>query len=187
MIKVIYFDFFNVLCNPPLTQIIQRIIPASEQHKYTDRLNELDLGNISLKEYVKELSDGSGLTEDQINEEIDSAPKLDLNLIEFIKNKLKDNYRIGLFTNALNTTIYKILDRNIDIFDIKLISSEVKLIKPNKRIFELAIDMSKVRSNEILFIDDNEKNIDAARELGINTIHYAGFEAFVAEINSINF
>ena len=185
MIKVIYFDFFNVLCNPPLSPIIERIIPNAEQQKHIDRLDDLDLGNISLENFVIELSIGSGIPVEQITDEMDSAPKLNMDLLEFIKNKLKGHYRVGLFTNAINTTIYKILGDNINTFDIKLISSEVKLIKPNKKIFELAVALAEVNPEEILFIDDSKKNIDAAKEMGIQTIHYKYFEDFKTQIDAI--
>ncbi len=185
MIKVIYFDFFNVLCNPPLTPTIRKIIPEPEQQKYIDRLDELDLGNISLEDFIEGMSQGSGMSSREITEEIDSIPKLDKELLDFIQNNLKKHYKIGLFTNAINTTIYKILGDNIKLFDIKLISSEVKLIKPDTKIFELAITLSEVTPEEILFIDDSKVNIDAANSVNINTIRYTTYTDFIEQINKI--
>lgn len=182
MIKLIYFDFFNVLCNPPLTPTIKKIIPQQDQQKYIDKLDELDLGNISFEDFIEEMSQGSGMSPEEINKEVDSIPKLDKDLLDFISN-LKKHYRIGLFTNAINTTIYKLLGDNIELFDIKLISSEVKLIKPDTKIFELAIKLSGVTAEEILFIDDNKVNIDAANSMNINTIIYTDYTDFIKQIN----
>lgn len=44
--------------------------------------------------------------------------------------------------------------------------------KPNKESFELVLKQLEAQPNETLFIDDNEKNISAANNLGLNTIKF---------------
>ncbi len=56
-------------------------------------------------------------------------------------------------------------------FDGLLISGEVKLVKPDKKIFELAISRFLLNPKETVFIDDNIENIDSAKELNFITIH----------------
>ena len=45
------------------------------------------------------------------------------------------------------------------------------MIKPNKEIFELAINRFNLIPNKTVFIDDNLDNIKAARELNFRIIH----------------
>lgn len=54
-----------------------------------------------------------------------------------------------------------------------LISSHVKIRKPDKRIFRLAEEKFDIYSNETLFIDDREENCQSASSLGFNSILYS--------------
>ena len=56
-------------------------------------------------------------------------------------------------------------------FDGLLISGEVKLVKPNPRIYELAMLRFNLLSKETVFIDDKLENIRVAEKLGFNIIH----------------
>jgi len=57
-------------------------------------------------------------------------------------------------------------------FDDMVISGEVKLIKPDPRIFALLLERIGRPAAQCLLIDDSEKNIEAARRLGFQTIHF---------------
>jgi 2-haloacid dehalogenase/putative hydrolase of the HAD superfamily len=48
-------------------------------------------------------------------------------------------------------------------------SGEVGLIKPDPRIFELALERYGMAADELLFVDDNAANIETARSLGFHT------------------
>jgi 2-haloacid dehalogenase len=52
------------------------------------------------------------------------------------------------------------------------ISGEMKLIKPDPRIFEVFLERVHRQANECLFIDDSPENIASASRLGFNTIYY---------------
>lgn len=56
-------------------------------------------------------------------------------------------------------------------------------MKPEALIYEIAIKKSGFRPEEILFIDDLEINVQAARDLGINIIHYVDFSSFGQELS----
>ncbi len=51
-------------------------------------------------------------------------------------------------------------------------SYRAKCFKPDRRIFEMALEQFGVAAGETLFIDDLQPNIAAARALGFETIHY---------------
>ena len=56
-------------------------------------------------------------------------------------------------------------------FDGFLISGEVKLAKPSKEIYELAISKFKLIPEKTIFVDDRLENINTANSLGFNTVH----------------
>ncbi|MBQ9074296.1 MAG: HAD family phosphatase, partial [Muribaculaceae bacterium] len=57
-----------------------------------------------------------------------------------------------------------------DYFDGIVTSFEAKSIKPDRRIFEMVIEECGIRPDETIFLDDSQKNLDAATHLGFGTI-----------------
>jgi 2-haloacid dehalogenase len=53
-----------------------------------------------------------------------------------------------------------------------LVSGEVKVIKPDPRIFELLIERFAIDPHRAVYIDDVETNVAAARPFGIHAIHF---------------
>ena len=69
-------------------------------------------------------------------------------------------------------------------FDGIIISGEVKLAKPDKLIFELAISRFNLEPEETIFIDDNLDNIQTAKSLNFKTIHLINPNRIKEEINN---
>lgn len=55
-----------------------------------------------------------------------------------------------------------------------LVSGKEKLKKPDPRIFQLLLDRYDIDAPRSLFIDDNLRNVEAARAVGISAIHFQG-------------
>jgi len=58
------------------------------------------------------------------------------------------------------------------LFDDIIISGEVKTMKPEREIFDIALRKLGLRAEECLFIDDSSKNVEAAAALGFQIIHF---------------
>ena len=58
------------------------------------------------------------------------------------------------------------------LFDTILLSGDVKLIKPDPRVFQALLDRIGLSAGECVFIDDSEENITTARSLGFETIRF---------------
>ena len=67
-------------------------------------------------------------------------------------------------------------------FDGLIISGKEKLIKPDKKIYKLAINRFNLVPEETVFIDDKKENIEAANNLGFLTIHLTNPEIINNEI-----
>ncbi len=180
--KVILFDFFGVLSTPAYMEVIKKFIPITQQDNWIKKLDMLDSGDISEEQLVAEISAYSQASSAEIWFVANSSPKLNHKLVNFIKSDLKAKFQVGLLTNIPKSLIERILKQELDLFDFKFISSELKLIKPDKRIFELAVSRVGCPVNEILFIDDGQKNIEVAQGLGINVILYDNFSQLLKEI-----
>jgi 2-haloacid dehalogenase len=87
--------------------------------------------------------------------------------------KLKEKYKLYGLTNWSAETFPIVFEQYsfFKLFDGIVISGEEKLIKPDKKIFELMLERYHLEANHSLFIDDNKNNIQAAKEMGFATIH----------------
>jgi len=59
-----------------------------------------------------------------------------------------------------------------------VISGDVGVRKPDRRIYEILVDHSGCRIDDLLFVDDRERNVIAARDIGIETVMYKPEEGF---------
>jgi 2-haloacid dehalogenase len=66
-----------------------------------------------------------------------------------------------------------------------LVSGEVKVIKPDPRIFELLLERFAIDPLSTIFIDDVEANAAAARRFGIHAIHFTNPTALRAELAAL--
>ncbi len=80
------------------------------------------------------------------------------------------NWQVGLFDIAL--VRYNFLHW----FDGRVVSGEEKMRKPFPEFYNLLLNRYNVKVEEALFIDDNLRNVKAAEELGIKSIHFQSAE-----------
>jgi HAD superfamily hydrolase (TIGR01509 family) len=112
-----------------------------------------------------------------------SADDVNWRLLDYIRS-LRPRFKVGLLSNAWDDLRKTLHDRwNIDgLFDELIISAEVKLVKPDPRIFQLATDRLKALPDETIFIDDIAENVESARLVGLKGILYQDFDQVMAEI-----
>lgn len=70
-------------------------------------------------------------------------------------------------------------------FDDSVLSCGVHLVKPNRKIYELAASRLGVAVEECVFIDDSQKNIDGAEAIGMTGILYRDYDSFMTDIKEI--
>ncbi len=79
-----------------------------------------------------------------------------------------EHYRVGLLTNIMPGLVTAMRSRGLlpDVaYDVIIDSSEVGVIKPEARIFEIAAERAGVKPSEILLVDDDRANIMMADQL----------------------
>jgi len=91
-----------------------------------------------------------------------------------LMHELRLRYPIGLISNTSPLHISHI-ERRFDLLahiPVRVLSYEVGLMKPDRRIFEQAVEKLGVHAEGSVFIDDLEVNLSGAKELGMHVIHY---------------
>ena len=185
MNKIFLFDLGNVLAksldNYDLYNRLNCRIPFDVFLQYwwcDDLVLKAHMGIVSDDEHVKELlkfckSDLS------INEFYEIYNNLDNSLynetIEIINELKNKGYKVGLLSN-LRLMDYKRYEQQLKKieFDFMFLSYELKCIKPSKDIYLKVIEKLKCNAEEIIFLDDNEKNVNVAISLGINAYKVTG-------------
>ncbi len=79
--------------------------------------------------------------------------------------------RTALLSNSWGRQGYP-MEALEEIFDAIVLSGEVGLRKPDPHIFRLAAERIGVPPTQCAFVDDLERNVDAARELGMFGVHH---------------
>ncbi len=69
------------------------------------------------------------------------------------------------------------------LFDDILISGQVKLAKPDPRIFSLFLERIERPAEQCLYIDDSPNNIQVSGQMGFQTIHFRSAEQLRAELS----
>lgn len=72
-----------------------------------------------------------------------------------------------------------------DYFDGIVTSFEARSIKPDAKIFHTVVEKLGIKPEETLFLDDSQKNLDAAAELGFHTLLVAPGSEFFELLKSI--
>ena len=85
--------------------------------------------------------------------------------------RLKEKYQLVLLTDNWPCVIPYLKKCNLyDYFDKIYISSIYGVEKKDKVFFDYPINDLKIKPGEALFIDDNEKNLDIAKEKGLDVL-----------------
>lgn len=87
---------------------------------------------------------------------------------------LRPPYRTAILSNADASLEQRLRDglglRHL--FDDVVCSAIVSLAKPDHQVYRLAAERLSLPPEQCLFIDDAERNVTAAREVGMTSVHY---------------
>ena len=90
--------------------------------------------------------------------------------LEVIKELKKDGIRVGLLSNALANL--SDTASCLTVKELSFVSFELNCLKPEKEIYQKVLDRLLCKPCEVIFVDDKEKNVKAAQELGINGVKF---------------
>lgn len=173
--KAVVFDCFGVIYNDILKDLLKRHAindPAVIDHCF-EAARASDVGEISLEIFLAKLTRLTNITLDIVRAEMSDTNHLNLELVDVIKN-LKPTHKIGMITDVDEGLIEPFLtNQNLRaLFDVIVISSEVRHVKPDEEIFDIAVERLGVKPSEIIYIDNSKANTNAAKELGMTGILY---------------
>lgn len=145
------------------------------------------LGAVSAKELLEYVCQAVHLPVEEaanFEQEFFAGDRLDVDLVNYIRS-LRTRYRTGIISNAWDDVRSMIKERwkMADAFDQIVVSAEVKIGKPDPRIFKLALENLGVAPEEAVFIDDFAHNIEGARAVGMHAIQFQTSEQIRADLD----
>lgn len=81
------------------------------------------------------------------------------------------------------------IDRNfpfVKLLKKRVLSYKVRLNKPQKKIFQYALQKYKLDPGKTLLIDDVKENVRVSEALGMKAIHYKSHKAFLKQFSKLN-
>jgi epoxide hydrolase-like predicted phosphatase len=148
-----------------------------------------ELGQANGEDVWRWISKQLDLDEDnlqQLKQDYWSGDRMDDELVALIRT-FKDKYKIGLISNAW-PDLRGWLENNwkiADVFHDLVISAEVKMAKPDRRIYELATTRMQVDPQQAVFIDDMAINVHGASQAGMFAIQFTDRETTVAKLHEL--
>jgi epoxide hydrolase-like predicted phosphatase len=120
-----------------------------------------------------------------IRDEFFAGDIVDRTLVEYIRS-LRGKYKTGLISNAWSDLRdFVVREKFDDAFDKMIISAEVGAVKPEPKIFQIALEQFGVSPNEAVFVDDFYANIEGCEKVGIKGIHFRDAESTMRQLKDI--
>ncbi len=196
-IRAIVFDIGGVLEITPdlgLTEKWERLLhlkPGELNERMASVWHDGSLGLCSEGQVLRSLKDNLGMHQAQVDAFMQDLweeylGELNIELAAYFSS-LRPHYRTALLSNSFVGARSREQERyHFDqITDLIIYSHEVGIAKPDRRIYELTCERLGVQPAEMIFLDDNEGHLKAAREFGIHTILFQNTAQAIADIEAL--
>ena len=184
MIKNIVFDIGNVILNFNLEIVLPQFTENKEEQQFIidNIINSpewlgyslIDTGYITKEEAISIVQDRTNHENDELIlnfwNNYNNYSLVDVRIIELIEKLKLLKYKIYLLSNINEHTFINVEKSGLfNIVDGYVLSYKEHQVKPYVAIYETLLNRYELMASECLFIDDNEKNIKTAQELGFIT------------------
>lgn len=197
MIKNIIFDIGNVLCAfrwkeyfcefGYSKEVLERLARATALN---EDWNEFDRGALSREEILRLFVENDPGIEKEIRESLTNIKNLlarydyAVPWIQDLKRKGYQCYYLSNFSLPAWEDCQHVLDF-IPYMDGGILSYRDKVIKPSREIYELLLQRYHLKAEECVFLDDTEKNILGARQVGLFGIVFKNKEQAIEELRGL--
>lgn len=195
-IHAVFFDLGGVILRTeyqaPREQLAERLNMTYEElakivfDSETSRL--ASLGKITVDQHWDAVVRRLGRPQSEtaaIRAQFFAGDVLDGGLVAAIRS-MRDRVHTGLISNGWPDVREYILRNHFeDAFESIVISAEVGVLKPQREIFQIALDRLGVSPTESAFVDDTRRNVEAARAIGMQGIEFRDPAQAEADLDSL--
>ncbi len=157
------------------------------KHNHLSNVENLDWEDMILK--VVSVFDASEETKNKvftIINEYQSQRKINVELVDMFPKLRQQGFKIAIFSNHTSKLRDKLKENGIlDLVDEVVVSGEIGFQKPHKEAFDCLFEILKVQPKEVVFIDDVEKSLEKAAEIGYTPILFKNNEQLITDLRDI--
>lgn len=194
--KAIIFDIGNVVLEWQPEHILRSVFSVAnlplllEQTFLSPEWLAYDQGLISTKDLKEQLADKLECSNTAIEALLQSvvvALRPFPEMIELLSRLKGLGYTIYALSNMPQDIFLSLFEQHKfwSLFDDIVISSQIKLIKPDPAIFEFVLSKHRLKANECIFLDDSAANIATANDMGFATIKVINFQQAIDDLNEL--
>lgn len=176
--NLVIFDCFGVIMNEVAPVFLKKFLPEDKAGTIKEKLFQpADMGEVTYEELMDNMANELGMTKEEMIPQWEELFVLREEIVPAIR-KLKEKYDIALLSNAPLGVVEGILDKyNLwDLFDHTVISCNVKMAKPDEKIYKHCISLFNKEYDKVYMVDDNLVNLEHLPSIGITPIHYRNVE-----------
>lgn len=184
MIKALIFDCFGVFYSDPVFAYMRDSTTPPEKAKALHSLDEQAArGLLDKSGFVTQAASIVGIPERKAEQRFFHSDDRNERLVEFMQ-ELRKTYKVAMLSNISGDMMdgFFSLDERQQLFDVVILSGDVKMAKPDRAIFGLVCERLGVKLNEAVMIDDIQSTCDIVKTFGMQSICYRNFEQFKAEL-----
>lgn len=142
-------------------------------------------GRIDETEFETELGELLGVASAEgLIDRLFSGSTLEPSMVQAVRAVRAAGIATGLISNSWGTARYP-RDLLAELFDGVVISGEVGIRKPARRIYELGAEAIARDPARCVFVDDLPFNLPPAAELGMATVHHTAPDTTIAELEGL--
>ncbi|MCL5007022.1 MAG: HAD family phosphatase [Patescibacteria group bacterium] len=194
--KAVGFDYSGVLAGISGTEFeikasnVLGVEPQSFRDVYFEFSHLINNGTVSSEEFWQKVTNrlNTGDRYHALINFIEGLPAAELNkqVLNIVTNLKNKGYKIGLLSNN-TAAVAEELRKNVLLsnFDAIVASGEIGISKPHPNAFKILAERLEVKPKETIFIDDTERNLAAAKEMGFHTILFTNCEQLSNTLKSI--
>lgn len=172
--KAIVLDMYGVIVSQTgddFVPYVQKTFPNKKEEEIYTPWFKADAGELTSLEVWEAIGFKGDL--EKIEKEYLDTIKLNDGFIDFIEAASK-KYKLAIISND-SSRWSKYLREKFDLnkyFDVISTSGDLKIQKPDERIFLLTVEKLGVDAEDCLYIDDREENLESAKNVGMSTIMF---------------
>lgn len=182
--EVLVFDFFDVIAEDVGKKWMNEhcATPEARREVLENIFWPVDLGEISEEEFYGKLARISSEDPIEIRKRWLSTPIKEDTVV--LIRQLASRYRLAVCSNAVPWHFYSVLERSGigPLFEQVVVSAEIKVKKPDPKIFEHTLAKLGVAPATTLFTDDKPVNVEAAKALGMQGIVFTDAASFERDL-----
>jgi len=193
--RVIYFDLGNVILHFSHARMCQQVaeslnvaVEPVRQYLFSHEVHfAYESGRITTAEILEELNRrfSGQLTMPEVHRALGDIFSLNTAIVPLITGLKSAGWRLGILSNTCEAHWLAANEKFAvlrQLFDLYVLSFEVKTIKPFPEIYQHAQTLADCSPREMFFVDDLLENVEGARMAGWDAVLFTNVSSLIQDL-----